>query len=536
MYGQQHQNFDNKNNENELNLSVELIEPSPDINKNIIPHIKNDYLLSQINKNLGKRNLKYSESEYNQSNFKNNQNDFQTFLDENINMNDSVNDNSVIFTNSFIQISLIKVNLLRKIFGRKTEKFLKDYFRKWKNINTKNEFISNLMKNDVISRTLQEDLNKISDEIINSNDISSKGGNDIDYLKQNRKVIQDYILNENDNFNFNRDETDQNTNDFFNSWERTGPNYFVKNSDDCPQTNNTKIKEMKMYTNDFIDNENLNKTARNKINNNQVLHEGNINQNYNTNRNLKNQSFNEINFNEIKYPNLNKNSLSMKNIDFGHFKDIDSISILEQNEDKNLSHSVALNENREVKRSLVKTDSQSDLAIKIHVFANRIYSILIQKEKNYAIILLLNLYKKAFKEAGRIHCINTFRLFTKYSIAQIKIKKLQNLSIEKADLVANDDLISKINQLKSERESLIKNNENLIIHFKNECLKLEQNLKEKAMIIFNKNDEIEANREQIEVLNQKNDGYKEQLELVNKKIEKLESKLNNTKLNIIEGN
>jgi chromosome segregation ATPase len=150
-------------------------------------------------------------------------------------------------------------------------------------------------------------------------------------------------------------------------------------------------------------------------------------------------------------------------------------------------------------------------------------------------VLLLSLFKKAFTKAGEIHCLNTFRLFTKYSISQNKLRKLKNDFSDRIDQAANDDLISKINQLKSERENLIKSNENMIKHLKNECLKLEQNLKEKAMIIFNKNDEIDANREQIEILTQKNDGYKEQIELLNKKIDKLESKLNNTKLNIIEG-
>ena len=118
MFDKQPQNYDIQNNENELNLSDQLIEPTPDINKNIIPHIKNDYLLSHINKNIERSNHKDSGNNYQSPNSKNHQNDFQTFLDENIESNDTVNDNSVIFTNSFIQISLVRANLLRKIFAR----------------------------------------------------------------------------------------------------------------------------------------------------------------------------------------------------------------------------------------------------------------------------------------------------------------------------------------------------------------------------------------------------------------------------------
>lgn len=529
MYEKQNKKLDKENNQ--YNISEEFLEPTPDINQNIIPHIKNDYLLSQINKNLERIDqidyrIGYQESN---SNIKKNDN-LQNFLDEKIESNESVNDNSVIFTNSFIQTSFIRSNLIRKFLSRNSENLLKKYLKRWKYRDQRVESNNSLIKNDMISRTLQKDLSKISDEIMNNkfdftNSLDDKKNlNDIDYRNQNRKVIENYLLNDN---------VDNEIIDKYN--EKINPNQkykyysFVEDIKE-DQNNNIQLNKINNNRKHSENSENMNNTDRLKSIDNSKIDD--VNDYNHSHRYIRSESFRDINgnrVNKLKDNTINSSLILVKKKN----NDVEYTPI--QYEETDFSRTSPNPINRENKSPL-KANNQNQLIQKSENITFIIKNIFIKNYRIFALMLFLKLYKKAFKEAGEINCINTFRLFTKYSISQNKIKKLQSEINERTSNQADKEFISKVNELKLERESLIKNNENMINHLKNECLKLEQNLKEKAMIIFNKNDEIDANREQIEILTQKNDGCKEQIELLNKKIEKLESKLNNTKLNIIEGN
>jgi len=547
MFEKQSKYYTNLNIQNEHNLSDELLEPSPDINKNIIPHIKNDYILSHINKNLEKLDSINDKNEFYDK--KRSEEEIHNILNQNNESNDAVDNNSVIFTNSFIQTSLIRSNMLRKIFYRNSEKIQKYYLRKWKNSNFRSLLNQNSKKiNNCASTMLQDDLNKISDEILKNNinntinykkdNLYNSYENKKDHLNRNRKVIENYLL----------DETDD-SNKYYKEKRTEEENIILKN--DCINyfgENQTEFNNTS-YTNKIMNNnENNQSNSFNSIREfNENLYERELSQNnfdYLTEQNNYDQyvKFNNSYISKLNFKN--QNSYSMKNISLNKNSILNTNENIDSTKDNNMfSKTSTLKLNKSVDDGLNNfTNYTDDLVLtpqnKIQNFIEKLRNFIILKEKSYLLNFFFILYKKAFKEAGEKNCIIIFRLFTNFSICKNKLKNLQ--AQNKKELINNNDEIlqKQIFQLKSEKENFIKSNEsfsNMIAHLKNECLKLEQNLKEKATIIFNKNDEIEANREQIDILTQKNESYKEQIELLNKKIDKLESKLNNTKLNIIEG-
>ncbi len=489
-----------------VNFSDDLMEPTPDINKNIIPHIKNDYLLSHINKNIMDNEDLKNTNKNNQikTNKKVNNDEFQKFLDENNpETEDVVNNNSVIFTNSFIQISLIRANLLRKIFARNTEILQKFYFSQWKKNISGNLILLNEKnsKSNFTSRTLQDDLNKISDEILNIDNSFIKNENNFDYLNRNRNVIQNCLLNDNENLrNDNCQIKDEyNYDDFmYNNYSNKTSNEIQNKSRSFKSTNSKEFGENKFNSEITSQNNNFNDYENRQ---NFQVNSHNI-ENYNNN----NQ---KVDFKSMSMKNME--FIDPQNIAFEQNRNVYNNNYFSRAPSLNINKSINIDTNRSFDNN--NNNNKNTSNNKISLFIRKLNRYCILKESKNILQIFFYLFNKALKK----------------NIYQYSETNNQDSEI----------LNKQYTQLKSEKENLLKTNENIsnmINHLKNECGKLEQNLKEKAMIIFNKNDEIEANREQIDILTQKNDNYREQIELLNKKIDKLESKLNNTKLNIIEGN
>lgn len=537
-------NSDDISNLANNNVFDDYKEPSPDINKKIIPHIKNDYLLSQMHKNLDKENLNCFSNKQNVPNpliLKNNhyciKNNIKNSFEENIEGENSNNDTSVIFTNSFIQISMQRANIIRKIFNRNNEISLKFYFEKWQKYlelwdrkrirktsfqnfnegNSQDHLLKNTNKDeytsiDLASRKLEIDLNKINEEILNNETSNKNIPNNFDYLNQNRKIIQNCLLDDkyysvniiNKDLNKTLENNKINTNnnseyDFFiDDIHRLNSNKTNKNTPYHIKDGSTSYKE--------LNNKIFSKFEKEYIDNNDILYDSTYN------------SGNKHSF---------KISKSLKNEDSSPLKNSFAQSKIENNLNSNipkmLSHEVCMD----------NPPNNNKLKNKIELFTNNIENHLIKIQKLFFYKFFLALYKRAFKEAGDVHCINTFRLFTKFSICKSKLLKLQNYN-------KNNVNIDSIEKLKSEKDTLIQTNDNLkkkIIEKDETIAKLDRNLIEKVEIIYGKNDTVQSLNEQIELLNKKNDKivetYRDQIELLNKKIEKLEIKP--PKLNIIQG-
>lgn len=473
----------------ELKKSDSIKEPFPNENKNIIPNLKNNYLHSQINNQ--------TENEPNDLNI-----NLRDYSAENNNLEEATtpsenNNNSVIFHNSFIQISMQRSNLIRKRIQINTEIYLRNYFEKWfhnmlaiepsensefinkNNLKEFNEKNYNPYSDHKIkkTKTLEKDLNYITEEIIQrekeqiKENTKNTNEGDLSYLEKNRHIIQNCLLNDRSEFA-----------DF--SYEDTN----TLNSHFCTKENNNNENDLHY----FID-ENVNaEEEKPQIFNKNYLNEKSPEKN-NFVKNKSKRNLNEYSYDSLKISNE-------------ELKDKRSIKHNSNSQNQNTNKQNFFNENENYKKN--NNEIIANKNHKISTFVNFLENFNSKNKKENKLKFFLSFIRKAFKSLSDIHQISTFRLFTKFSIASTKLENFQKNSNQK-----NEENF--VNKLKSDRENLIKNNEDLLSKISERqkmIKKLEENLNDKAQIIFDKNDEIE---------------------LLKKKIDNLS--INNHKLNIIPG-
>ena len=473
-----------ENNQDELN------EPTPDINKQIIPHIKNDYLLCQMNKKIENDSLNFQNLD---SSLNKNIN-LQNFpLGENSDQENLKNTkSSVIFTNSFIQISMLRANLIRNLLNKKKENLLKFFFENWKQ-KTKNFPNNNSFPFNSIN--LQTDLENITNEILNNENQSleynrnnNKNNINFDYLNQNRKIIQNYIMSDTDDTVSNIKDIPLYDNNSIKMNNRNNFEYFI--DENLEQDQNY---EEKNYNISQKNNFKYKKSETKEMSNNYLVDSNKKNEIYNfpnkTNKYLNNhtEKNNKSNSNLILINEYSEDSQNNSNRDNSTQENYNNsnnynIPLDRKNSSNNLPKSNSFRSNSNIN---INNNNNFEQNNHLNFLVDKINNIFINKTKDFSYQFFLNLFKITLKEKSHNFTINYLKIFFELSKAKLKLNKNEkihpdgNLNINPQEFSIKNEFDQNISKFKSEIEELTLINEDISKRLKDgekRIGKLEQSL------------------------------------------------------------